>query len=173
MRIGRFVCGRNLLANSILENDDDDKDYSIYAQKAAAFSSIIQPKEKYIKSFISLPYKISMRPNTEKKSHFDSLVLLVKVILIFMLEKKYYAQITKIDFDFSSQKSLHIAISWSRDVVQRLEINAIAVFPRSTLQPQNSKHNIDAGSKYHLAHVKTFLIYTTCVKVLIYNFSRK
>ncbi|RNA15287.1 hypothetical protein BpHYR1_040048 [Brachionus plicatilis] len=40
------------------------------------------------------------------------------------------------------------------------------VFPRSILQPQNPKHNFDAGNKYHLAHVKTFLNYTACVKVV-------
>ncbi|RMZ99338.1 hypothetical protein BpHYR1_015392 [Brachionus plicatilis] len=40
------------------------------------------------------------------------------------------------------------------------------VFPRSILQPQNPKHNFDAGNKYHLAHVKTFLTYTTYVKVV-------
>ncbi|RNA18373.1 hypothetical protein BpHYR1_005351 [Brachionus plicatilis] len=53
------------------------------------------------------PYKISMilAAKHRKKSHFDSLVLLVKVILIFIVKKKYYAQITKIDFDFSGQKS--------------------------------------------------------------------
>ncbi|RNA27865.1 hypothetical protein BpHYR1_043821 [Brachionus plicatilis] len=44
-------------------------------------------KNSRFKSFLR-PYKISM-----------------KVILIFMLKKKYYAQITKIDFDFSGQKS--------------------------------------------------------------------
>ncbi|RNA20063.1 hypothetical protein BpHYR1_042091 [Brachionus plicatilis] len=40
------------------------------------------------------------------------------------------------------------------------------VFPRSVLQPQNPKHNFDAGNKHHLAHVKTFLTYTACVKVV-------
>ncbi|RNA29854.1 hypothetical protein BpHYR1_051416 [Brachionus plicatilis] len=38
----------------------------------------------------------------------------------------------------------------------------IIVFPRSILQPQNPKHNFDAGNKHHLAHAKTFLIYTSC-----------
>ncbi|RNA24273.1 hypothetical protein BpHYR1_001792 [Brachionus plicatilis] len=54
------------------------------------------------------PYKISMilAAKHQKKSHFDSLMLLVKVILIFMLIKKnIYPKITKIDFDFSGQKS--------------------------------------------------------------------
>ncbi|RNA26595.1 hypothetical protein BpHYR1_018534 [Brachionus plicatilis] len=41
-----------------------------------------------------------------------------------------------------------------------------SVFPRSILQPQNPKHNFDAGNKHHLAHVKTFLTYTACVKVV-------
>ncbi|RNA11883.1 hypothetical protein BpHYR1_033333 [Brachionus plicatilis] len=32
--------------------------------------------------------------------------------------------------------------------------------------PQKPKHNFDAGNRHHLAHAKTFLTYTACVKVL-------
>ncbi|RMZ97268.1 hypothetical protein BpHYR1_048326 [Brachionus plicatilis] len=34
------------------------------------------------------------------------------------------------------------------------------------LQPQKPKHNFDAGNKHHIAHVKIFLTYTACVKVV-------
>ncbi|RNA03096.1 hypothetical protein BpHYR1_005026 [Brachionus plicatilis] len=38
----------------------------------------------------------------------------------------------------------------------------ITVFPRSILQPQNPKHNFDAGNKHHLAN----MVFIACVKVV-------
>ncbi|RNA15610.1 hypothetical protein BpHYR1_015884 [Brachionus plicatilis] len=40
------------------------------------------------------------------------------------------------------------------------------VFPRSILQPHNPKYIFGTGNKYHLAHVKKFLTYTACFKVV-------
>ncbi|RNA10296.1 hypothetical protein BpHYR1_054040 [Brachionus plicatilis] len=42
----------------------------------------------------------------------------------------------------------------------------ITVFLRSILLPQNPNTTLAHGNKYHLAHVKTFLTYTACVKRL-------
>ncbi|RNA17438.1 hypothetical protein BpHYR1_034218 [Brachionus plicatilis] len=44
--------------------------------------------------------------------------------------------------------------------------NTCTGFPRSILQSQNPKHDFGAGDKHHLAHIKIFLTYTACIKVV-------
>ncbi|RNA11844.1 hypothetical protein BpHYR1_048356 [Brachionus plicatilis] len=67
-------------------------------------------------------------------------------------------------FHYQKSKSNYFQIY----LIKKFSLNFYycTVFPRSILQPQNPKHNFDAGNKHHLAHVKTFLTYTACVKVV-------
>ncbi|RNA26850.1 hypothetical protein BpHYR1_013686 [Brachionus plicatilis] len=61
-----------------------------------------------------------------------------------------------------------VTLSYLSRLSEQHEFFAIpgTVSPRSILQPHKLKYNFGAGNKYHLAHVKKFLTYTACVKVV-------
>ncbi|RNA28458.1 hypothetical protein BpHYR1_046288 [Brachionus plicatilis] len=80
--------------------------------------------------------------------HFDSLVLLV--LFLFYAEKKYYSQITKIDFDFSGQKSLKSHFDSLVLLVFELLITLQNLFRVEILDVAKLLHNIHKQSDYYM-----------------------